>query len=62
MNKKLYEECYAYLRDGGISELVKDLQEMEAEGLDSCVMYVTTVKVLLYMADELIEMKTVKVN
>lgn len=62
MNEKLYKECYAYLRDGGISELVKGLQEMEAEGLDSCVMYVTTVKALLYMADELIEMKTVKVN
>lgn len=62
MNEKLYEEYYAYFRDGGISELVKGLQDMEARGIDSCTLYTTTVKALLYMADELIEMKTTKVN
>ena len=62
MNEKQYEEHYAYFRDGGISEMVKELQATEAQGLDSCLLYTTTVKALLYMADELIEMKTTKVN
>lgn len=62
MNEKLYAEYYAYFRDGGISEMVKDLQEMESQGTDSCVLYTNTVKALLYMADELITIKTVKVN